>query len=134
MLLHTRKATDTKVRLRIARHLPAREDGAQGGVVRQKLGGVVLLFAIVRRRYYKTLGEVGAQHLLQLPKSFVHVPALVPQRKEERLLEFLLLGEECLGPVQSAEVVPPQTRARRDIGVEQVRARDQRVDSKQPAE
>src|SRR5262249_49845143 len=96
-----------------------------------KLGGVVFLFAIVLGRYNKTLREFSAQNLLQLLKSFVHMSALVPQREEERFLELLLLGEKILGLVQNAEVVPPQTWARCDVGVERVRTRNQRVDGKQ---
>ena len=38
------------------------------------------------------------------------------------------------GTVQSAEVIPPETRARGDACVEQSRTIDQRVDSKEATE
>src|SRR5579863_1769303 len=128
MLLDALKAADRKVRLLVKRHLPAGEDGAEAVIMTQKFGRAVDLFVIARRLYNKTCRPVSAQRLLQFVKSYGHVSALVANREEERFLEFLLLRKEFLGLVYDEVVIPPETRAGRDAGVEQRGTGDQRVD------
>src|SRR5580704_2329179 len=131
MLLDTFETTDPKVRLFVARHGPAPEDGAKSRIMAQEFGRAVGLFVIARRLHNKTCRPVRAQHLLQSVESLGHIPALVAQREEERFLEFLLLREKLLRLVHRAEVVPPETRAGSDAGVKQLRTVDQRMYRKQ---
>src|ERR1700736_3851123 len=97
MLLNALESADGKTVFGVAGHHPAIKNGAQAGVVGQKRSGAVVLVRIALGTHDEALRLYGGEELPQLIKAVAHpigCCAFIPQREEERLLEFFLFGKE----------------------------------------
>src|SRR5437660_8743611 len=108
MVLNALETAHGRTVLRVARHLPAVKDGLQAGVMRQKRSRAVVFIRIAGGAYQETLGCRSSEELLHLLKAIAHRvgrSAFIPQREEQRLLEFFRFSKELLGLVKGALIV-----------------------------